>query len=146
MVDYTDDEKEIIAQFEQFVPKNRTTKYKEFLATIPQEKKRYKCHTCYNILNYSDLVDGNCPVCKNALTLVEKCPIDHNGCHHDVQPGVMVCPVCGEFVCTICHDHSVVTVSRITGYMSDISGWNAGKRAEFIDRVRVNPVPTTKPI
>jgi anaerobic ribonucleoside-triphosphate reductase len=29
-----------------------------------------------------------------------------------------------------------VQVSRVTGYLQDVSGWNAGKRQELKDRMR----------
>lgn len=41
------------------------------------------------------------------------------------------CPKCGS--CNIDH------LSRITGYLQSVSGWNAGKKQELLDRVRVNP-------
>jgi len=41
-----------------------------------------------------------------------------------------VCPECGA--------HSVEVVSRITGYLSAVSGWGNAKRQEFKDRHRVN--------
>lgn len=70
--------------------------------------------------------------------LVEMCPIDHNGCGHEITAELGYCPVCGESLCPICGDHNVVVISRVTGYLSDISGWNNGKVAELKDRVRSN--------
>ena len=32
--------------------------------------------------------------------------------------------------------HDVVQISRVTGYLQDVSGWNAGKQQELKDRVR----------
>jgi anaerobic ribonucleoside-triphosphate reductase len=52
--------------------------------------------------------------------------------------GVTRCPKCGEFVCPDCGAHDVMPISRITGYMSPIAEWNAGKRKELEDRVRTD--------
>jgi anaerobic ribonucleoside-triphosphate reductase len=51
--------------------------------------------------------------------------------------GIKYCPVCGSTVCP-CGSHDVLTISRVTGYMQDVSGWNAGKQAELKDRQRYN--------
>lgn len=138
MVAYNERERTIIDHFTDFQPqRGGRTKYEQYLDLIPQEQKRYKCHNCYKILDFSDLINGKCPVCNDNKALVEKCPIDHNGCKHDISDGVSYCPVCGQPTCTICHDHSVVVISRVTGYLSDVAGWNNAKKAELQDRVRV---------
>lgn len=139
MVAYNERERTIIDHFADFKPQRGSrTKYEQYLDTIPEEQKRYKCHNCYKILDFSDLIDGKCPVCNDKKALVEKCPIDHNGCSHDVTVGAFNCPVCNQPVCGICGDHSVVVISRVTGYLSDVAGWNNAKKAELHDRVRVN--------
>jgi hypothetical protein len=137
MVDYKDSELEIIAQFEQFNPRDgRTTKYEEFLASIPQEKRRYKCMNCYKILNFSDLVDGKCPECNDDKALTQMCALDHNHCPHGVMETLAYCPVCGQPICPECGDHNVLQQSRITGYIQDVSGFNAAKQQELRDRTR----------
>jgi len=45
--------------------------------------------------------------------------------------GIAFCEICGEPVCPVCGAHDVVQLSRITGYIQDVSGWNAGKRKEL---------------
>ncbi len=40
-------------------------------------------------------------------------------------------------MCPICGYHDVAQVSRITGYLGDVARWNAAKRQELKDRVRV---------
>jgi anaerobic ribonucleoside-triphosphate reductase len=40
-------------------------------------------------------------------------------------------------MCPICGSHDVAQVSRITGYLGDVAGWNAAKRQELKDRVHV---------
>lgn len=73
-----------------------------------------------------------------------QCPvqkwIEHNnkGCGKDTVPNTMVCPVCGEPCCPKCFWHDVIQVSRVTGYLSDVSGWNASKTQEFKDRQRTD--------
>ncbi len=98
---------------------------------------RYKCFTC-NIIVYSeDLDDGNCPKCKSGLALKEMCPLDHNDCGHTVLDGIAYCPECGAPVCPTCGCHDVAQISRVTGYLQEVSGWNAGKQQELKDRHRV---------
>jgi hypothetical protein len=61
-------------------------------------------------------------------------------CHDDVHSGISYCPKCGAPVCPQCGSADVVAISRVTGYLSDISGWGAGKRQELKDRHRYNPI------
>ena len=69
-----------------------------------------------------------------------QCPvqkwIEYNdkGCGKDTVPNTMVCPVCGEPCCPVCFNHNAVQISRVTGYLSDVSAWNASKKQEFEDR------------
>ncbi len=49
---------------------------------------------------------------------------------------VAYCERCGHAMCPTCGNHNVLQISRITGYMSDVSGWNAAKRQELKDRKR----------
>lgn len=65
------------------------------------------------------------------------CKEDHGNCSHDIVDGIAYCKTCGKAVCPICGSHDVNQVSRITGYLSDVAGWNKGKQAELMDRNRV---------
>lgn len=96
---------------------------------------RYKCRVCHLIFSEKDLVDGAC-VCGNKN--VEKmCPYDHIcTCTHDIQEGIRYCAECGKPIC-ICGSHDVGTISRVTGYLSEVSGWNKAKQQELKDRHRV---------
>ncbi len=94
----------------------------------------YKCHACHLIIHADDLNDGKCPVCSGAV--VEMCPVDHCHCSHDIVESLAYCPVCGAAVCPACLCHDVSQISRITGYMSDVAGWNAAKSQELKDRTR----------
>lgn len=97
---------------------------------------RYKCHQCYTILSEEDVVDNKCPICGNKR-LEKMCPLDHLcTCGKDIHEGVHYCPSCGEPVCE-CGSHDVGVISRVTGYLSDVKGWNAAKKQELIDRKRV---------
>lgn len=55
-----------------------------------------------------------------------------------------VCRSCGSTSpgicknCEKCESDDIDYMSRITGYLSNVSAWNAGKRQELKDRVRVN--------
>ncbi len=95
--------------------------------TVPIDKpKEYKCDRCYHVVTASDI----CPVCGN-VHLTEICPNDTCACTHSPMGGIAFCEICGEPVCPICGAHDVVQLSRITGYIQDVSGWNAGKRKEL---------------
>ena len=101
-----------------------------------EEEKRYKCHDCFIILKKSDLEDGKCPECKTKPK--DMCPRDRVcDCADDITGGSNVCPICGEFTCP-CGSHSVMLISRITGYIQEVGGWNSGKVAEFVDRHRTS--------
>ena len=97
---------------------------------MPSER-RFKCRTCMQIV-----LEQPCPVCGNPEP-APMCPRDHAHCAHDVVDGIAYCPECGAPVCPICGCHDVAQVSRITGYLGDVAGWNAAKRQELKDRVRV---------
>ena len=55
-----------------------------------------------------------------------------------VNPGIANCPVCSMPFCKICGSHLVQQISRVTGYMSDIGGWNSAKSQEIKDRRKYN--------
>lgn len=99
-----------------------------------QLTNRYKCHTCHIIIHADDLIDDRCPVCSGAV--VEVCVLDHCRCPHDIVESLTYCPICGAAVCPECMCHDVSQVSRITGYLSDVAGWNAAKAQELKDRIR----------
>ena len=94
-------------------------------------RERYKCRLCFHIVDSTP-----CPVCGNPEP-APMCPRDHAHCAHDVVNGIAYCPECGAPMCPICGCHDVAQVSRITGYLGDVAGWNAAKRQELKDRVRV---------
>jgi len=73
----------------------------------------------------------------------ELCPIDvyirsHGGCGKDLLPSITECPFCGEACCPNCLNHNVSQLSRVTGYMSAVDGWNDGKKQELKDRIHTN--------
>jgi len=98
--------------------------------------KKYKCDPCFLIINEEDLLGGKCPVCQQAVK--PGCELDHEcHCALDVTPGLHYCDLCGGPICP-CGNHSVVQISRVTGYLSDVSNYNSGKFQEIKDRVRYN--------
>lgn len=100
------------------------------LADIPEKDRKYKCHTCHLIVE-----ETPCPNCgETHLELM--CPLDHCNCTHEVIAGIEYCPLCGQAVCPECGSHDVTQISRVTGYLQDVSGWNAGKQQELKDRTR----------
>lgn len=84
--------------------------------------------------------DGKILKTENAID----CPIffwviqNNTKCHKELVPYTDVCPLCGLPVCPDCMNHNVDIVSRVTGYLSNVSGWNTSKKQEFEDRYRYN--------
>lgn len=99
---------------------------------------RYKCHLCKIVLEEDDLQDGGCPVCHSSDSLKEMCENDvTHCCSSGIMDGIAYCDICGEPMCKECGCHDVSQVSRVTGYLADVSGFNAGKKQELKDRTRV---------
>jgi ribosomal protein L32 len=152
VVEYKTDDLKLIDYFQRMPNTPTGNKYEQFLRQIPTEQKRYKCFTCFTILNQPDLVDGRkCPKC-GEVHLTEMCSLDHNGCRHTFHETLAYCPICGKAICPECGDHNVLQISRVTGYLQDVSGWNSSKQQELKDRTRytingeiaVSPIKTIK--
>ena len=102
---------------------------------------QYKCVDCF--LGYIDArsikvhtADGPaCPECGNIL--VKHCERDvpcH--CAKTIHESVKFCDVCGHVVCPECGCHDVEAISRITGYLNAVEGFNNAKKQELKDRQR----------
>jgi hypothetical protein len=129
-------------QFElQIIEKYNAKPYDTVLREISENDRKWKCHTCSTILKNEDLIDKKCPVC-GEKHLEQMCPLDHNHCSHTIIDRIEYCPVCKKAICPECGDHSVVQISRVTGYLQDVSGWNSAKQQELKDRARYNPIPS----
>ena len=100
------------------------------LEDVPVPERKYKCHTCHLIVD-----ETPCPNCGDTHLQV-MCPLDHCHCSHEIISTIEYCPLCGAPVCPECGSHDVVQISRVTGYLQEVSGWNAGKQQELKDRVR----------
>lgn len=99
---------------------------------------KYKCHVCKMILSEEDLIDGVCPKCM--IQPVEMCVEDKIcECAFDISGKINYCPKCGEAVCP-CGSHDTLTISRVTGYLQAVPGWNAAKQQELKDRQRYDIV------
>lgn len=98
--------------------------------------QRWKCTQCHIIITDGGLDEGKCPQCKSEYYLIGMCPNDHNDCGHDIVDGLAYCDICGDAVCPVCGCHDVSQVSRVTGYLQDVAGWNQGKQQELADRHR----------
>jgi anaerobic ribonucleoside-triphosphate reductase len=72
------------------------------------------------------------------------CKLDNVHCSHDMVSGVKYCPDCGQPICPVegCFSHDVFQLSRVTGYMQDVKGWNRAKQQELKDRTRVQNIET----
>jgi len=138
MVCYNPQETEIINRF-------AGKRYDTVLNEIPENDRKWKCWTCKTILNNFDLIDSKCPIC-HEKRLIQMCPLDTvNGCEHAISDGIAHCPICDQPICPVCGtNHSVATISRVTGYLSNVEGWNNAKKAELKDRMRYNPLSITQ--
>ena len=91
---------------------------------------KWNCHTCKTIIE-----EEPCPVCGETF-LELRCEVDHLcTCADEISEGLKYCPLCNKPVCP-CGCHDVSQVSRVTGYLAEVSGMNMGKQQEVRDRVR----------
>ena len=123
-------------------PERQIQKDYERVGEKMKDVKRFKCYTCHTIIKEQDLVEilgkRSCPSCGEEY-LEEMCPLDHCLCIHDApMTTIAYCQKCNMPVCPKCGTHDVVQISRVTGYYSDVTGWNAAKKQELRDRVRYN--------
>jgi DNA-directed RNA polymerase subunit RPC12/RpoP len=109
---------------------------------MSEKTQKYSCYTCHCHFEL-DIADKKpkCPEC-GEIYIQKRCAADpFRGCHCalTVNAGIKYCDVCGKVVCPTCGDHDVLVLSRVTGYLQDVSGWNAGKQQELRDRFRSVP-------
>jgi hypothetical protein len=95
-----------------------------------------KCLQCCFEFDDVFVTDNTCPVCGMDDMMVDMCPRDHCHCSHPISETITFCPDCGEPMCPKCECHDVVQISRVTGYLQEVGGWNAGKQQELKDRKR----------
>lgn len=129
----------------------------EMLKALPENESLFKCQTCKHIFDiYSEGLpvfmtlipkdDIRCPNCGTERVEL-MCKVDgysvflklsgKKKCRDGVIiNGTDVCPVCKMPMCPECWNHSCVSLSRVTGYIQDISGWNEAKKQELLDRRR----------
>ena len=103
------------------------------------EQKRFKCHTCHVVFKEEQFENEqkDCPNCGEKFgNLEEMCELDHCHCNHEIVHGLAYCPVCKRACCPLCMSHDVSQVSRVTGYLASVDGWNKAKQAELRDRKR----------
>lgn len=110
--------------------RGKNTANENNLTKIPEKDRRYKCHTCHHVVDESP-----CPCCGETHMEI-MCPLDHVNCTHHIIERIEYCPLCGQAICPECGTHDVSQVSRVTGYLADVAGWNVGKQQELKDRHR----------
>ena len=100
---------------------------------------RWKCYTCFLICDEEDLIEGRCPSC-GEKHIIKMCNDDHLcNCTYDVTPGISYCKTCGEPVCP-CGSHDVEVITRVTGYLQTLKGFNSAKAQEVRDRQRYDAI------
>ena len=63
----------------------------------------------------------------------------HNKSCKGAVAGLKSCPVCNFPCCPACFSHSGITqLSRVTGYIGAVDGFNEAKKQELKDRKRYN--------
>lgn len=139
-MEYSCSEREIIDAFEKFKCGKNENKFHAFLKTIPVSEKRFKCFNCYAVFTLGENKPIKCPACERTENIAEACPLEQfDNCRHDVSPNIEYCPICRQAVCPQCGtNHDVMQISRVTGYLQDVAGWNNGKIQELKDRKRYN--------
>jgi|CXWL01.1.fsa_nt_gi DNA-directed RNA polymerase subunit RPC12/RpoP len=126
------------------------------LRDLPDNESIFKCQSCKHIFNiYSEgltifaaLMPKNsvrCPNCKTYSTEL-MCRVDtyslwlklkgFNCRKGELISGADICPICKTAMCPECGNHNCISLSRVTGYIQDVSGWNAAKKQELLDRKR----------
>jgi rubrerythrin len=140
------------------VPSYREDKY-EMLRNLPENDSIYKCHHCHLVFNIHQggmaniltILKGHwiafCPECgQNDSECI--CKVDLYSIYLKLQgkkcrtgeiiAGTELCPVCNRGLCPQCMNHNVIALSRVTGYMGDVNGWNNGKKEELKNRQHYN--------
>jgi hypothetical protein len=109
---------------------------------MDKKTQKYKCRTCFLFIDDDDIKfedekrTPKCPVCGDP---VEKACINDHICQcvQDITGGIHYCPVCGVPTCP-CGSEDVEVISRVTGYLQALRGFNSGKKQEVKDRHRYN--------
>jgi Anaerobic ribonucleoside-triphosphate reductase len=137
-MEYSCAENEIIADFNRFKCSPGKNKFKEYMRFIPDSDKKFKCFNCYTVFKIDNAQQIKCPKCDRTENIKEACPLEQfHSCAHPVSDTIAYCPICKQAICPQCKtNHDVMQISRVTGYLQDVSGFNAGKAQELRDRKR----------
>lgn len=147
---------QIIEIIKEEVPFKEEKLSKDELVNLPDNTSIYKCNHCRYIFRPRPPTDvemiivgstrETCPLCRvESVELLCKTDVysiflkENNivDCRKaTVIPKTDLCPVCRRSMCPICYNHSCIALSRVTGYIQAIDGWNEAKKQELIDRKR----------
>lgn len=109
-----------------------TTKDIQDLLELPKRKFLKVCLTWIKEENGGKLMDTDPFKCPLAIWVAA----NDAKCNREHVPTTGTCPMCGAPMCPDCGNHVVDTISRVTGYLQVVSGWNEAKKQEFKDRHR----------
>lgn len=113
---------------------NEPMSHKETMV-LPKQQFIDRCKAWLDEFNDGNQLNINNP---------EKCPVhiwvvhNHQACGKDLVPNITNCEICGMPMCPDCSNHQATQLSRVTGYIQDVAGWNAGKKQELLERKRHN--------
>ncbi|MDD3041106.1 anaerobic ribonucleoside-triphosphate reductase [Bacteroides sp.] len=100
------------------------------LDKIPESEIPYWICSCGKILPSKNMT---CPDC-SATSPRPMCPLDTLDVPTTIEATLITCPLCNEFIHPGNGSHDVTVRSRVTGYLADVTNFNAGKLDELKNR------------
>lgn len=128
----------------------------KMMRNLPENESLFKCYKCRSVFDtYAKgspvlmalipKIDVRCPNC-GANNVELMCKVDGYAVYLKTKgfkcregtmfSGTDICPICHSAICPRCGNHSVISLSRVTGYLQSVNGWNMAKKQELADRKR----------